>query len=258
MTDDVRSLPFALKTVFQDLFLLSFAVDPDRLNALLPAPIHPLMVDGRAFVSIVVGNMRGMRPALTPEVLGFRYYQIVYRALVCLKGKDGQVRPGVFFLRSDVNNPLVGFFGNQFTEFRFQYYRTGMVNLFQRADDFLLSVETEDKGGDLVFHLKDRGDALQLPPQAGFSSVQEEKKTLVELFHAFAYDEKSGQILDLEIEREEWNLRRLECQDHFSAFFSENPFTRTQAAPDSMLYIRECHYLWKPMVRLAVEDFELT
>jgi uncharacterized protein YqjF (DUF2071 family) len=69
-------LPLTMKTVFQDLFLLTYAVSPEGLAALLPPPIHPYVHDGLSYISIVVGNMRGMRPAPTPEFLGVNYYQI--------------------------------------------------------------------------------------------------------------------------------------------------------------------------------------
>ncbi len=42
----------------------------------------PIRGDGTSYVSIVVGNMRGMRPGPIPQFLGTNYYQIVHRAVV--------------------------------------------------------------------------------------------------------------------------------------------------------------------------------
>lgn len=246
-------LPVTMKTVFQDLFLLTYAVPPDGLAALLPPPIHPYVRDGLSYISIVVGNMRGMRPAPTPEFLGVNYYQIVYRAVVRLRGHEGTERPGVFFLRSDSNDPVMSYFGNRLTEFRFHYFHTGAINLIRRGDSLLISVETRDTGGDLVAHLRDRGGADGLPPAAGFSSVRDEKDTLVQLFHAYAHDPARAVVYDLEIERGEWHLQRLELLDGFAAFFMESPFRAADAQPVSMVYIRECSYVWKPMVEIPVE-----
>lgn len=246
-------LPMTMRTVFQDLFLLTYAVPPEGLAALLPPPIHPYVREGCSYISIVVGNMRGMRPAPTPEFLGVNYYQIVYRAVVRLRGRDGVERPGVFFLRSDSNDPVMSYFGNRLTEFRFHYFHTGAINLIRRGDDLLISVETRDKGGDLVAHLRDRGAADR--PAAGFASVYDEKETLVQLFHAYAHDPARGVVYDLEIERGEWHLQRLDLLDGFSAFFMESPFRDAQ--PVSMLYIRECSYVWKPMVEIPLEALEI-
>lgn len=250
-------LPLTMKTVFQDLFLLTYAVPPEGLAALLPPPIHPYVRDGRSYISIVVGNIRGMRPAPTPEFLGVNYYQIVYRAVVRLHGCDGEAYPGVFFLRSDSNDPVMSYFGNRLTEFRFHYFHTGAINVIRRGDNLLISAETRDKGGDLVAHLLDLGGTEGLPPAAGFASVSDEKATLVQLFHAYAHDPARGVVYDLEIERGEWHLQRLDLLDAFSAFFIEKPFSAPDAQPVSMIYIRECSYIWKPMVEIPVERLRI-
>jgi uncharacterized protein YqjF (DUF2071 family) len=255
LSSSPHRLPLTMKTVFQDLLLLTYSVPPERLAALLPPYVHPYVRGGRSYISIVVGNMRGMRPGPLPEFLGTSYYQIVYRAVVRLRQRDGQELPGVFFLRSDSNDPVMSYFGNQLTEFRFHYFHTGAIALFSRGDDLLVSVQTDDKGGDLVAHARDLGPAEPLAPADGFASVTDEKETLVQLFHAYAYDEPRGLIYDLEIERGEWHLRRLALREHFAAYFTEAPFDTTCAAPVSHVYIRECSYIWKPMQALAVDAF---
>jgi uncharacterized protein YqjF (DUF2071 family) len=236
--------------VFQDLLLLTYAVAPEGLAALLPPCVFPFVHAGSSYISIVVGNLRGMRPGPVPEFLGTNYYQIVYRAVVLLRGRDGTERPGVFFLRSDSNDLVMSYFGNLLTEFRFHYFHTGAIGLFRRDEDFLVTVQTADKRGDLVMHLHRRGPAADWPAAPVFRTVQQEKETLVELFHAFAFDAARGVVYDLEIERGEWHLDRLELVDSFSAFFEEEPFTERGARPLSHLYIRECAYVWKPMTAI--------
>jgi hypothetical protein len=251
MSEPARRLPFAMRTVFQDLLMLTYAVQPDRLAALLPPWVHPYVRDGKSYISIIVGNMRGMRPGALPEFLGTNYYQIVYRAVVRLFDAEGRERPGVFFLRSDSNDPVMSYFGNLLTEFRFHHFHTGAIGLFQRGEEMLVTVQTQDGGGDLVMHLRDDGEAGRWPPAEGFADVSEEKQLLVELFHAFAHDAERDVVYDLEIERGEWHLSRLQLLDGFSAFFEEGPFTAADARPVSHLYIRECSYVWKPMVSIA-------
>ena len=138
-------MPLTMRTVFQDLLLITHAVSPQKLSSLLPPPIHPYVHNGRSYISIVIGNMRGMRPHPLPEALSTNYYQIVYRAVVYLRHKDGSERPGVFFLRSDANDPIMSFFGNRMSEFRFHYFQTGAIGLFHRDKQLLTSVETLDR-----------------------------------------------------------------------------------------------------------------
>jgi uncharacterized protein YqjF (DUF2071 family) len=245
MTRAAHRLPLTVRTVFQDLLLVTYAVKPWDLAALLPPKVLPYVRNNTSYVSIVIGNMRGMRPHPLPEILGTNYYQIVYRAVVQLHRVDGSVHPGVFFLRSDANDPMMSFFGNRITEFQFHYFHAGAISLFKRGDNLLTTVETLDRGGDLVLHHRDCGPADALPPAEGFVNLQDEKQTLVQLFHAYASDPVHGVIYDLEIERGEWDLWRLELLDGFCAFFAESPLP--QSRPISHLYIRECAYLWKPM-----------
>jgi hypothetical protein len=244
-----------MKTMFQDLLLLTYAVAPERLAALLPPPIYPYVRNGHGYISIVVGNMRGMRPGMVPEFLGTNYYQIVYRAVVRLRHRDGHELPGVFFLRSDSNDPVMSYFGNRLTEFRFHYFHTGAIALFACGDDLLISVETKDDGGDLVALARDLGPAERLAPADGFASVADERATLVQLFHAYAYDPGRELIYDLEIERGEWHLHRLDLREHFAAYFMEEPFDATCAWPVSHVYTRECSYVWKPMRVLSAQEF---
>src|SRR5262249_14510216 len=155
----------------------------------------------------------------------------------------------------DSNDPVMSFFGNRLTEFRFHYFHTGAIALLQRHHELLVSVQTKDKGGDLVAHFHNRGAAEHFAPAPGFATVADEKESLVQLFHAYAYDSQKQVIYDLEIERGQWELQRLDLLDCFSAFFTESPFTRLNVEPVSHLYIRECSYIWKPMV--AIPEHEL-
>lgn len=255
-TSAANRLPITMKTTFQDVLLLTYAVPPPLLEALLPAYIHPYVRNNRSYISIVVGNMRGMRLSLLPEFLGANYYQIVYRAVVCLRDLEGQEHIGVFFLRSDSNDSVMSYFGNRLTEFRFHYFHTGAIALFQRHQELLVSVKTADQQGDLVASLRNLGPADHFQPAPGFATVIEEKDTLVQLFHAYAYDPLHQVVYDLEIERGEWSLQRLEMLNYFSAFFQERPFPLDIAMPISHLYIQECSYIWKPMVSIPVDTLQ--
>jgi len=258
MSVSANRLPITMKTTFQDLLLLTYTVPPSLLAAQLPDPIHPYVDNGRSYISIVVGNMRGMRAGPLPEFLGPNSYQIVYRAVVCLRDLEGNEHIGVFFLRSDSNDPVMSYFGNRLTEFRFHYFHTGAIALYQRNQELLVSVGTADKQGDLVAYLRNHGPAEHLPPAPGFASVREEKDKLVQLFHAYAYDPLREVVYDLEIERGEWNLHRLEMLNSFSAFFTEHPFSQGTAQPISHVYIQECSYIWKPMVAISVSTLQTT
>ena len=108
--------PFPMETIFQSCFLVNFGMDPKILEALLPPPIKPDTYNEEAFLSIVISDLRDMRPTFVPKSLGFNFNQIVYRAIVKRKGERG-----VHFLRSDANNKLMCLAGNLFSFFHFNY-----------------------------------------------------------------------------------------------------------------------------------------
>ncbi len=46
----------------------------------------------------------------------------------------------------------------------------------------------------------------------------------MQLFHAFAHDPDREVVYDMEFERAEWRLRRLEVQDAFSSLLRQGRF----------------------------------
>lgn len=243
-----RSLPFAMRTTFQDLILFTYRVSPAALQARLPHPIRPRVVGGDSFVSIVIASMRGMRPGGVPEPLGVHAYQIVYRALV-EADTDAPGKPGVYFLRSDCNDAVLSLLGNTLSNFRFHFFRTSAIGLYRHDSHFVVSTESKDKAGDLVAVFRDCGPSADLAPAACFGSLEDEHSTLVELFNAYAVEPEEKSVLDMRIERGLWRTRRLEVVDSFSAFFDEPGPGRLQGKPVSALAIQECEYLWLPAKR---------
>jgi uncharacterized protein YqjF (DUF2071 family) len=115
--------PLAMKTTFHRCFLVNFAVSPSALESRLPNHIQPDIHEGRGYVSVVIAEMRKVRPALLPEALGTTYNQVVYRAVV----KCGSER-GVAFLRSDADNRMMVAAGNALTFFKFNQARISICS----------------------------------------------------------------------------------------------------------------------------------
>src|SRR6266571_7868136 len=113
--------PFPMRTVFGTCFLVNFGVRSDVMRALLPHPIVPDLYGNEAYLSIVISDLRCMRPAFLPKALGVTYHQVVYRVVVRCLGERG-----VFFLRSDADNRLMCLAGNWFTFFHFHHARIAM------------------------------------------------------------------------------------------------------------------------------------
>jgi hypothetical protein len=120
--------PLPMTTVFRECFLVNFAVAPEVMRPLVPAPLDLELHDGCAYLSIVLAEMERMRPAFLPKWLGVTYNQVVYRIVVRYLGERG-----VYFLRSDADNLLMSIAGECLTFFHFNLSRIK----FERIDHTL-------------------------------------------------------------------------------------------------------------------------
>lgn len=248
MSETGRPLRVEMRTTFQDVLLVTFAVAPEALRARLPSPVRPRVIHGQSFVSIVIASMRAMRPGVLPEIAGVSAYQVVYRAVAELQGRGGEIRRGVFFLRSDCNDAMLSWLGNRLSHFRFHYFHPSAVSLFEREGEVLASVRTRDGVGDLLVHAAAGPDGLQSPCEGPFASAREEHDELVNLFDAFSVDEERVSVMS--IERQAWVTERLRTRGWFSAFFRESGRALINGELVSVLRIRECAYVWHPVFEL--------
>lgn len=239
----VRSIvpkhPIPMQTVFRECFLVNFAVKPEALAQLVPWPIQLDLASGMAYLSIVIAKMDKMRPAFLPRELGISYLQVVYRVVV----RSPRGERGVYFVRSDANNPLMSLAGDWLTFFRFHHSQIRM----ERADK-LVNFDLEARPGDHanIHAAYDLSTATEtMPKSSAFSSLEQAKEFLVQLFAAFSYDPLEDRVSVVRIERGEWNVKVLadseacyEWMQHGTALSSAT------SRLDSIFYVRDLPYLW--------------
>ena len=227
---------FAVQTVFRRCLLVNFAVDPDELASVLPAHVEPDVVDGEAYLSVVVGEMENMRPAGVPRLLGFTYDQVVYRAVV----RCGDER-GVHFLRSDADSRTMTALGNLMSFFRF--HRSDIVF---RAHDGVLDLDvvtTSPVGADIHATYSIGSPAAVLPPSSAFASLELAKTWLVELYAAFHHAPGNDWIDVVRIKRGDWDLRVVTDERAIYDFMHAG-HTFTKARLDSVFLVGDVPYHW--------------
>jgi uncharacterized protein DUF2071 len=230
--------PFPVRTVFRRCLLVNFAVEPSLLAGALPPSIEPDVHKGRAFLSVVVGQMERMRPAGVPRALGITYNQIVYRAVVRCSGERG-----VHFLRSDADSRMMSAFGNLMSFFRF--HRSLIA--FRSHDGVLdLDVTTSSRiPGDIHATFTVGAPSSTLPGTSAFSTVEEAKHWLVELFVAFDRTPGSANIDLVRIRRGEWDVRVVEdLRGDYGFMTAGAPFTPETARLDSIFLVGDVPYYW--------------
>lgn len=234
--------PVPMTTVFRRCLLLNYALKPEALAAVLPAGVEPDVWHGRAWLSVVAGDLRRMRPAGVPPALGVTYRQIVYRAVVRCGG-----RRGVYFLRSDADSAIMNVGGNLMSFFRFH-----RADIAWTEDDLGLRVRVGSRDGTADLDLAlGSGDEAGLPRGSAFGDLAEAKGCLVELYTAFHPRAHQGRVDVVRIRREDWRLTLPPVLEARCAYLDgTGPFPAGGAALDSVFAVRDLPYHW---YRLRIE-----
>ncbi|HET8842874.1 MAG TPA: DUF2071 domain-containing protein [Ktedonobacteraceae bacterium] len=109
-------------TVVGDLdrcWLFTYRIPGEQARTLLPQPLELVTYKGYAFWNIVVSHIRAMRPKHFPAFVGVSYWHLAYRLYARLPLASGQAIEGLYFLRSDCDQPLMTLAGNLLTDFHF-------------------------------------------------------------------------------------------------------------------------------------------
>jgi uncharacterized protein YqjF (DUF2071 family) len=247
--EECPSVPWLaqVRTVWAEALSLNYAVAPEALEGVLPAPLEPELHKGTAWVQVLMSSLREMRPQGVTGLFGFNFYQVSYRAAVRYRNAQGQWRRGGYFVRSETNDGLMRRIGNALAEFKFHAF--GEADMVMAREGNLLTFAVEPRpafpGGQLVGVLDTR--PLPGPPEGSvWSSLEELHEPLVECYDAFGVAD--GHVYVLTVDRDPWNAQFVRSGDIYCEYLQEGAFAG-QARLDSVLYLRECTYRWRPLRR---------
>lgn len=239
--------PVAMRTTFRRCFLVNFAVDPAAMRAHLPAHLEPDLHDERAYLSVVIAEMVGMRPAFLPAVFGVTYTQVVYRAVV----RCGDER-GVTFLRSDADNRFMVAAGNALTFFRF-HYASASWSVSDHSVRFRLKGDPTTPA-DIKADFDIGSASTALPSTSRFSDLDTASRFLTELYAAFGRKCSNGRIEVVRINRSPWRSRVVADRSaEYQAMASGTLFTRAQVELDSVFHVEDLAYHWNRLGLLAAK-----
>lgn len=112
--------PITMQGQIDRCWLLTYRMPIDQFQALLPAELTATEYQGFGFWNIVICHVSHMRPWFAPHLLGFNYWHVAYRIYVNLKTPYG-IDQGLYFVRSDCDQPLLAWAGNLVTNFNFHH-----------------------------------------------------------------------------------------------------------------------------------------
>jgi len=233
--DVIPKHPFQMETTFRTCFLVNFGMEPDLLASLLPSPITPDVHNNEAFLSIVISDLRDMRPTFLPKGLGFNFAQIVYRAIVTCNGERG-----VHFLRSDADNRIMCLTGNLFSFFHFNHAK---ISYFRNQDQHCIDVKTRDGVADISAEYGIQKSTNETPASSVFSSLEDAKHFFAELYVAFST--LPGYTTAVRIDRTNWDVSFVSDKKATYSFMNGSSyFPKGSTRLDSIFYVEDLFYHW--------------
>ena len=247
------SLPFAANTVWEEAIAVNVRLDPDALRPLVPTVFDLDLHDGHAFVSLTASRLKDFGVGWLPRALRMNFYQATYRAHVTYTDFRGRSLRGCYFIRSDTNSRLMSLTANMLPEFRSHRCGTCPMLMARQGDHLVLTVDAADPAGQVVLVLDTSRALAGMPANSCFPTVAAARAPLVDFFDAFSYDPDTNEVLFLQIDRGEWDIRILEPVDHYLGFFAAGPFPPGSAELDSVFYFRNVPYRWLPLLKERVK-----
>jgi uncharacterized protein YqjF (DUF2071 family) len=247
--EECPSVPWLtqVQTVWVEALSLNYAVEPDALEQVLPAPLEPELHQGTAWVQVLMSSLREMRPQGLTGLAGFNFYQVSYRAAVRYRNARGRWRRGGYFVRSETNDALMRRIGNSLAEFKFHEFGEADMVMAREGDRLTFGVDPLPAypGGRLVGVLDTR--PLPGPPEGSvWPSLDALQEPLVECYDAFGVAD--GYMYVLTIDRGPWNARFVRPVELYCEAMQDGVFAG-RARLDSVLHLRECSYRWRPLRR---------
>lgn len=96
--------------VIERRLLVSYRIDPDRVEALLPRPFRPQLVKGHAIGGICFIRMSALRPARLPRASGLTSENVAHRFAVEWDDEHGS-NTGVYIPRRDTSSRIASALG---------------------------------------------------------------------------------------------------------------------------------------------------
>ncbi len=225
----------ALDATIDRRILVNYRVDPDRLQALLPEPFRPQLVDGHGVAGVCLIRLINVRPHFLPGRWGLRSENAAHRIAVELP--DGG--RGVYIPRRDTDSRLTTAVGGRL--FPGEHHHAEFVSQ-ESADRLSVSVRSDDgeTSIDVVGHTSD---------ELGTGSVFADLAAASAFFEAgslgYSATRSPGRFDGLELHTTGWQVEAFEVERVQSSFFDdEERFPNGSAVFDNALLMRNIDHQW--------------
>jgi hypothetical protein len=227
--------------------LVNFQLDPDRLQAILPKPFRPLLVNGVGLGGICLIRLRQARPQLWPALLGISSENAAHRIAVEWDER-GQRRRGVYIPRRDTSSRLNTLIGGALFPGIHHHAR---FDVHEDAGFYSVALDSDDRRT----HVAVEGRlASDLPPTSVFHSLSEASAFFAEGSIGYSATARTGAFEGLELRTFGWKIEPLAVQRVESSFFEDEAlFPPGTMKFDSALIMLRVEHEWHRQPALCVQ-----
>jgi len=222
-------------------WLVALRADPEKVRAVLPQPLQPILHGGFAYLGIVASHLTSMRPAPLPGWMGMSYWHAAYRIYARLELPSEPPVEGLWFIRSDADSALMCAAGNLLTDFRFH---NSAIRVAVEGDLTNLSVLPHSDAASLAITL---GGVPVLSEGSPFGSLREAAKALEYAPAGLSVSREDALVMRIGRDVSSWRYRNIGIVSIDAPVLA--PF---EAVPEVAYEVEPIEYQWNRARRVRM------
>jgi hypothetical protein len=230
----------ALSGVIRRRILVNFRVQPEVMQALLPAPFQPQLVGGSAIAGICLIRLEQVRPRFLPASFGFPSENAAHRVAVSWLDESGDLRQGVYVPRRDTDSVCTSLAGGRLFPGEQQHARFAV-----RDEDGVIDFSMQSADGQVAIRL--RGwTGHGMPAGSRFSSVEEASAFFQSGAVGYSATRGGSRLDGMCLCTEVWEIEPLRLDSIYSSYFADEArFPRGSVEYDSAFLMRNIPHQWQ-------------
>jgi len=243
----LRRHPIPISAFFYRSLVLTYALQPEILEPLLPRGLVLDTYRGYAFLAVALVQTKRLRPSFLPSAMGRDFFLSGYRIFTRLDS-GGRSKRGLRILRSDADHPWMVRAGNWLTHYN---YHLCQATVEERGLEIRWNILTPGKEADLevVAHLA--AEPAPLPPGSPFATLAEARRFAGPLPYTFDYEEATHSIIGIHAMRQRWNPEPVAVDVRRNTFLEREPFVGSSPILANAFHVRDVPYQWQRGKRLS-------
>jgi hypothetical protein len=237
----MRPLPFPVKAWFDFFVVLFFSIDKNEAAKRIPFPLQLDLHNEKALLAVAAVQTKNFRPAFLPSFMGRNFNLVGYRFLTTYERQNGDTIRGLKIIRSQTNQSLMKFWGDRFTQYKFEYNPLEF-NLGEN--------EVRLTGEGINIELRKHADPQSTPLPAGscFADWKYARKYAGPLLYTFETNETTKTISITEGTRKNWQPKPIETVRCEIDFLRSPEISSLNPVLSAAYMVQNIPYDWKKAV----------